>query len=77
MINMAIVCDPLRTIDAGKLYGIVHTVAFTKQGFMTACGFEIDQNNLLILRQRLEDITCPKCKEHLLDSSRQYDTIKV
>lgn len=58
---MATWCDIRRTIDAGRLNGVVHKTTKVGRHLRTYCGLVIDRDNLLILRQRPEDITCPKC----------------
>ncbi len=61
--------DPLRTISACRIDDMVHITTLIKQQLKTSCGLDVNQDNLLILLQRIEDITCPKCKDHLKESS--------
>lgn len=58
-------CDPLRTIDACRLDGVVHITTLVDEQLRTLCGLDIDQGELLILRQRPQDITCQNCKDLL------------
>lgn len=55
--------DPRRTIDACRLNDVVHVTTLVSRQLRTYCGLDVTQDELLILRQRPEDITCPKCKE--------------
>lgn len=55
--------DPRRTIDACRLNDVIHVTTLVSRQLRTCCGLDVDRDDLLILRQRPEDITCPKCKE--------------
>lgn len=57
--------DPKRTIDAGRLNDTVHIIILVNHKIKTVCGFDIDRSNILILRQREEDISCEDCKKLL------------
>lgn len=61
--------DPLRMISACRIDGVVHVTTEVNKHLKTLCGLDIDIDDLLILRQRIEDITCSKCKEHLKQSN--------
>ncbi len=55
--------NPLRTIDAGRLDGIIHSVIETENGLETNCGLDINLGDIMLLLQCPEHITCPKCRE--------------
>jgi hypothetical protein len=59
--------DPGRTIPAGRLDGVVHKTrraGLYRTKFETYCGKPISRDDLLIMMQRLEDITCSECRRH-------------
>jgi hypothetical protein len=59
---MKTLCDPSRTIDAGRINGVNHIVVMKDNHFQTLCGLDIIFDDLLILRQKPDEITCVKCK---------------
>lgn len=63
-VNIADLCDPRRTVDAAFAYTKVHTLfKQANNHFVTGCGMPMTFKQIMILRQRPEDITCPECKE--------------
>lgn len=62
--------DPRRTIDAAYKYGLIHSVCLVRvhydgsEHLWTNCLMGVDpKTELLLLRRRPEDITCPMCKK--------------
>jgi hypothetical protein len=63
-VNMADMCDPRRTVNAALIGSQSHTVKEVSNGhFVTNCGEQVRRLDLLIFRQRPEDIKCPECRE--------------
>ena len=65
MITIADICDPKRTVDAALIYGHVHRL-FQYRGnnhFVTVCREPVVWHDILLFRQRPEDINCPECQE--------------
>lgn len=71
MANWDDLTDPNRKIAAAKRNrrnGIIHALLrapFTPLGYRSYCGDLFSCDELLIMLQRLEDITCPICFERL------------
>lgn len=63
MSKMYTLSDPRRTIDACRLNDVIHVTTLVSRQLRTCCGLNVDRDDLLILRQRPKDISCPKCKE--------------
>jgi len=62
MADVVSISDPRRTIDACRLNGEVHWAKLgSRHSLWTTCGKPVARDELLILRQRPEDITCPDC----------------
>ncbi len=58
---MKTLCDPLRTIDAGRINGVNHIMK--DKCLQTLCGLDIKFGDLLVFRQKPDEITCAKCKQ--------------
>lgn len=65
MVNWKELTDPNRKLDAAIRDDVFHVIKIkaTPDGFVSYCGEVFDYDELLVLRQRLEDIGCPECFE--------------
>lgn len=57
--------DPKRTVAAVRIGSLVHRVKQETANFhfSTGCHEKVRKRDLLLFRQRPEDITCPECQE--------------